>query len=149
MEEISFFELVWQLAAKEAAAAKYREISPGHLMIALARVADPDVSKKQSVSDDSAAQAFAALGIEPRRFRRRMRVLLGDGGVSKNSGVIHRSQACKAVFVRAQALAKAAGTSDRIGYLVEAAFLSLGESITPDNKPSESSSPYDDIPTEL
>ena len=53
-----------------AVMSNYAEITPAHLLIALARVAAPDPEDRLSVSDPTLREAFDHFGIDPERFRR-------------------------------------------------------------------------------
>jgi hypothetical protein len=78
VDGINTLELALNLAAQETAAAGYREITPAHLLIALSRLSDPEVAAQ--IDNAALRNEFEQLGIEPRRFRRRLRALLGNGG---------------------------------------------------------------------
>jgi hypothetical protein len=111
------------LAGSEAAAAGYAEITPAHLLIALSRASESDL---ESQFDTALLQGeFAQLGIEPRRFRRRLRALVGKGGQPPPDGPLHRSAACKTVFAWAHALATEEGKSPGLEHLLRAAFALL------------------------
>lgn len=123
MNGIEPLELALNLAAQEAVAAGYCEITPAHLLIALSRMSDPDTAAQ----GDNAAlwNEFDQLGIEPRRFRRRLRALLGNGGAKPPEGTIHRSPECRAVFTLAQAIASQQGVQLSLTHLLHATWVSL------------------------
>ncbi len=123
MDGINTLELVLRLAAQEAIAAGYREITPAHLLIALSRLSDPEVAAQ--IDNAALRNEFEQLGIEPRRFRRRLRALLGNGGAKPPDGVIHRSPECRAVFARAQAIASQQGVQLSVTHLLHATWVSL------------------------
>ena len=140
------------LAAHEAIEAGYPEITPAHLLMALCRVADAEVSEAAPTVSMEIQREFEALGITPRRFRRRLRALLGHGGAQHQEGTIHRSPACRAVFTRAASIAAAEHVPCDIGHLVRAAFISLAEGAGPGQHEKATEAfvlPADDIPTEL
>ena len=111
------------LAGSEAAAAGYAEITPAHLLIALSRASESDL---ESQFDTALLQGeFAQLGIEPRRFRRRLRALVGKGGQPSPDGPLHRSAACKTVFAWAHTLATGEGKLPGLEHLLRAAFALL------------------------
>lgn len=116
-------ELALNLAAQETVAAGYREITPAHLLIALSRLSDPDAASQ--VDTAALRSEFEQRGIEPRRFRRRLRALLGNGGAQPPEGVIHRSPECKAVFALAQAIASQRGVPLNLEHLLHATLVSL------------------------
>ena len=65
--------LVLQLASAEAKASGHRDITPAHLLISLARLAEPEIGGAVAAGMSS---AFGSLGVEPRQFRRRLRYLV-------------------------------------------------------------------------
>jgi hypothetical protein len=69
-------ELVLRLAAQEAVAAGYREITPAHLLIALSRASEDDTSDIPTAISRALRSEFEHLGLAPRQFRRRLRVVL-------------------------------------------------------------------------
>lgn len=119
-----------QLAAQEAVAAGYREITPAHLLIALARLSDPEASGQ--VNNAGLCRELEHLGIEPRAFRRRLRALLGNGGSGPPNGVIHRTPLCRAVFALAQELASSRGAELALEHLLHATLCSLAWAGGPD-----------------
>lgn len=119
------FDVVIALATQEAVAAGYAEITPAHLLIALSRLSEPDVST-MAPADSTAIQCeFEDFGVEPHRFRRRLRALLGHGGVQKQRKVMHHSPACRAVFAWAERIATAEHVPYAANHLVQAAFMIL------------------------
>jgi hypothetical protein len=66
------------------------------------------------------------LGIDPRRFRRRVRALLGNRGEKLPETVIHRSPRCRGVFAIAQAMALQQGATVGMEHLLCATVVSLG-----------------------
>lgn len=123
MNGIEPSELALNLAAQETVAAGYREITPAHLLIALSRLSDPETAAQ--VDNAALRTEFEQLGIEPRRFRRRLRALLGNGGAKPPKGVIHRSPECKTVFALAHALASQQGVQLSLVHLLYATFIAL------------------------
>lgn len=91
--------LILRLAAQEAMAAGFPEITPAHLLMALARLAE--ASQAGNPPDPAFAglrQEFEALGVEPRAFRRRLRESIAALGGPPREGAIHRSPRCREVF---------------------------------------------------
>ncbi|MBI3304581.1 MAG: hypothetical protein HYZ72_21160 [Deltaproteobacteria bacterium] len=126
MNGIEPLELALNLAAQEAVAAGFCEITPAHLLIALSRLSDPDAAAQ---TDNAALRnEFEQLGIEPRRFRRRLRALLGNGGAKPQDDVIHRSPECRAVFALARAIASQRGVQLTLEHLLHATLVSLAVS---------------------
>jgi hypothetical protein len=152
MGAIDALELVMTLAAQEAVAAGYPEITPVHLLIALARASEADPVATAPAVSAALQREFEALGIEPRRFRRRLRALVGHGGVQHHGDAIHRSPACRAVFTCAERVAAEEQTSFDVVHLVRAAFIVLSEDSGSGGgkKTTEGVASYtDDLPTEL
>jgi hypothetical protein len=116
-------QLALQLAAQEAAAAGYPEITTAHLVIALSRISEPDMEGQAAGA--ALREEFAQLGVEPRRFRRRLRALLGNAGAAAPAGPMHRSRQCRAAFGLAQALAAQTGDPPRLEHLLYGAVLCL------------------------
>jgi len=79
MGALDGLDIIMTLAAQEAIAAGYAEITSAHLLIALARAAEANGPLAMPTYTTAIRREFEALGIEPRRFRRRLRVLLGHG----------------------------------------------------------------------
>ncbi len=119
------FDVVMALATQEAVAAGYAEITPAHLLIALSRLSEPDVSTMAPADSTAIQREFEDFGIEPRRFRRRLRALLGHGGIQQQQEVMHRSPACRAVFAWAECIATAEHVPCAANHLVRAAFMVL------------------------
>lgn len=110
-----------KLAAQETATAGYREITPAHLLIALSRASEDDTSGIPTAISGALRSEFEHLGLEPQRFRRRLRKLLGNAGVQQIGTVVHRSPACRAVFAAAQQFAHEAKEPFDARHLVRAA----------------------------
>lgn len=123
VEASGSLEVALKLAAGEAASAGYAEITPAHLMIALARLSEPDLAPQ--VDGAGLRSEFEQLGIDPRRFRRRLRALLGNGGMAPPAGGMHRSPECRAVFARAQAIAAQQAAPLGLVHLLQAALMLL------------------------
>ena len=142
----TWLESILGLAAAETVAAGYAEITPGHLLIALSKATETNGSSPGPPIGDSARREFEQLGIEPRRFRQRLREVFGRRGAHP-TGVIHRSPSCKALIARAERIAADQGVAFDAGLLLRVAFLSLSQDI-----PNESTARVpmaEDIPTEL
>ena len=78
MKGLKPIELALPLAAKEAAVGGFAEITPGHLLMALCRIGELGPGANEGGAE--LRKEFERLGVEPRRFRRRLRALLGSGG---------------------------------------------------------------------
>ena len=131
------------LAADEAAEAGCSQISAAHLLIALSRF-----SERQGAPDAAAAkplsQEFEQLGIEARKFRRRLRALLGRRDDPAAVKALHRSRGLESVMAAAERAAMAANEALTPVWLLRAAFASLG-----DEAFCVSHNRGDDIPSEL
>jgi len=97
--------LALRMAAQEAAGAGYTETTTAHLLISLSRLTDGEAASLAPSVSTALREEFEKLGIEPKRFRRRLRAILGRPGAEVPSGEMHRSRQCKAVFTLAAALA--------------------------------------------
>ncbi len=124
MHEFKSLDILLSLAAEEAVSAGYAEITVAHLLIALARLGDPEAATP--IDNAALRHEFEQLGIEPRLFRRRLRALLGNGGAGPPEGAIHRSTECKAVFALAEQIAARQGVALNPGYLLHATLISFG-----------------------
>ena len=131
------------LAANEAAEAGHSQISTGHLLIALSRF-----SERQDAPDAAAAkllsQEFEQLGIEPRKFRRRLRAILSHRGDQAAVNTLHRSPQFKSVMTAAERAATEVNEPLTPALILRIAFASLGDDasrVTPRSG--------DDIPSEL
>lgn len=123
MHKVEPAELALQLAAQEAAAAGFAEITTAHLLMALARLSEPDMDDRVDVP--SLRAEFEAFGISPRPFRRRMRALVGNGGKVVRPGEMCRSAQCCEAFKTAQALSGLPVELPSLVHLLQAAFLTL------------------------
>lgn len=124
-DPLGAIELILNLAAREVAAAGHPEISVAHLLLGLARASEPIGSEQLALV--ALRREFELLGIDPRRFRGRLRALLGRGPVAWAGGQVHRSPACRDVFERAKTTAAILGTPFGPEHLLRAALISLGE----------------------
>ncbi len=144
----TWLESILGLAAAETVAAGYAEITPGHLLIALSKATEMNDSSPGPPIGDSARHEFEQLGIEPRRFRQRLREVFGRRGVQP-AGVIHRSPACKALIARAERIAADQGVPFDAGLLLRVAFLSLSQDVSNEATAPGAMARTEDIPTEL
>lgn len=150
MEKTDPMSVILALAAHEALAGGYAEITPAHLLIALSRASEDDVSDIPTVISSALRAEFEHLGLAPRQFRRRLRALLGNAGTQHNGEVVHRSSACRAVFIEAQRLAQTAKESFDARHLVRAAFAALAGRDTGsggDAAPTTTAPPAEKTPT--
>jgi hypothetical protein len=147
----TIIESILDVAAQEAVTAGFVEITPAHLLISLSRFSEPS----QSEGSEAVIQLqreFDHLGIQPRVFRRRLRTLLGAKRLQPAVGTIHRSAACKALFVAAEGLANEEKAPLCAAHLLRAAFCSLGDEGAQkrEHSPQEAGGPQvADIPDEL
>ncbi|MFH0765897.1 MAG: hypothetical protein V2A61_05695 [Calditrichota bacterium] len=103
-------ELIWNLAAKEAAASEFKEIEPDHFAAAVLKFAEipEDEVFKFTPSVDAAIQIKKEIQIineelrgrqiNSAEARRDLRSLRGKGGSPFNNGSLHRSNASKTIF---------------------------------------------------
>lgn len=138
------------LAAHEAVTSGYPEVTPAHLLIALSRASEEDVDAVAPTVRVTLRAEFEQIGLEPRRFRRRLRALLGNTGVQHNGETVHRSPTCRAVFVAAQRIAQEEKEPFDARHLVRAAFAALagrGTGSEGDAAPTTAASPAEKTPT--
>jgi hypothetical protein len=141
-----------KIAAAETTTSGFSEITPFHLLIALSRLSEEKTEGGADEHVTALRQEFESLGIEPRRFRRRLRALLPKQSDSPPSTSIHRSQSTKDVYKLAQLLAQTSGEESSPSHLLRAMFLFLADALVIDqsghgglaNGPA-----VDEIPKEL
>ena len=141
-----------KMAAEEMVESGISEIMPIHLLIALSRLSE---GQSSDGADDAATvlrHEFELLGIEPRRFRRRLRALLPNRSDKPHPTTIHRSQSAQSVFMLAKVLARASAEEPSPSHLLRATFLLLADMHVTDRGgyPGSGNDPADDeIPDEL
>jgi ATP-dependent Clp protease ATP-binding subunit ClpC len=120
MSELSFgLNLAWQIAAVETAAAGQLYIEKEYLLIgicSLGKMLGPEGEAEFDRATVEALQAeyevvegvLRAFELDPTQLRRQVRQELGQGNYEHTDEVIHRSQACKQIFERAEELAASA-----------------------------------------
>lgn len=143
MSELTTLEALLGLAAQEAQAAKHTKIFPVHLLIALSRLSEQGGS---GMPANELCEEFALLGIEPKKFRRRLRAILGPGRANEEPEGLHRSPACREIFQRAATRAAQEGVAVGPVHLLHEIFASLGPGEAPSSEAAESD---DGIPDEL
>ena len=136
--------LALQLAAAEAASARYPEVTPAHLLIGVSRLSEGDLGAEDAAA--AVRREFQLLGIEARPFRRRLRTLLGPGPAAQAGGCIEPSAECREVLDSAAALAAQAGCPMNAEHLLVAALTSLARGRPRTGGPAR---PVDAIPDEL
>ncbi|MBI3768824.1 MAG: hypothetical protein HY271_10075 [Deltaproteobacteria bacterium] len=115
--------LALQIAAGEAASARYPEVTPAHLLIGLSRLSEGDMGAEDAAA--AVRREFQLLGVEARAFRRRLRTLLGSGPATQAGGPVEPSADCREVLNAAAALAAQAGRPMSAEHLFVAALMSL------------------------
>lgn len=121
MTELSISaNLAWQLAAQEAAAARSKFIEPEHVLIGICSLEkvlsesdeaklDPPSQQELQSEQEAIEDILHGFELDSTQLRRSVRKELGKGKYPPTEKVMHRSPACKQVFVRASALAPSAG----------------------------------------
>jgi len=117
MKEFSVsLHLAWQIAAGEAGAAKHQYIEKEHMLIgicSLEKIVMLDAEAKlpqqtrqalQAESDD-VENVLHGFELDSTQLRRQVREKLGRGDYEHTEKIIHRSEACKKFFSRADKLA--------------------------------------------
>ena len=110
----------WQVAAQEAAAAKFEFIEPEHILIGICSleklVVPADETQLDSRSreeviaeNDAIKDILRDLGLDPTQLRRSLRRELGKGHYARTEQTVHRSPACKQVFERTAKLVPSGG----------------------------------------
>lgn len=108
--------VTWQYAAGEAVEAGHPYIEAQHLFLgilslgkALTDREGPELRwnerEQLRVESEAVGQVFSRLGLEIVKVRRSFRGQIGWGSHVHGGDIVHRSQRCRAVFARAQALA--------------------------------------------
>ena len=107
----------WQIAAHEAAAAKFQFIEKEHLFIGICSLEkilklspddsglNPDSLKTLQKENAEIQDLMEKLGLNTAHLRRRLRKKLGSGNYTHTKNVVHRSESCKKVFKHAYELA--------------------------------------------
>jgi len=108
--------LVWQIAATEAAAARFELIEKEHIFIGILSLEkwlmlNPEESGLKSqdhqvlrVEHDAIEDVLRGFELNSTQFRRQLRKRLGVGNYKHTEKVVHRSEACKKIFNRANEL---------------------------------------------
>ena len=121
MAQLSFSASVaWQIAAHEAAAGNHPLIEADHLLlgifslekIGLSGMADNlDAEAQRAIQAETSAveDVLGAFELEATNLRRALRQSVGFGRSRSQDSVVHRSEACKQVFQRAEGLAEPGG----------------------------------------
>ena len=117
MKELSIgANIAWQIAAYEAAAAKFQFIEAEHVFIGICSLEkglmlSPEESGLSPQARKALQDEYAILkdlmqgeGLDMTQLRRRLRKRLGTGKYEHTEKVIHRSKACKKIFNHAYEL---------------------------------------------
>jgi ATP-dependent Clp protease ATP-binding subunit ClpC len=108
--------IAWQYAAGEAAEAGHPYIEARHVFLgilsldkALLDREGPELRwnerEELRLEANLVRQVFDRLGVESAKLRREFRAKIGQGSHLHGGDIVHRSQRCRAVFARSQALA--------------------------------------------
>jgi ATP-dependent Clp protease ATP-binding subunit ClpC len=108
--------LAWQVAAAEAVAGGHKLIGREHLLIGVCSLdkllrsnaagIPPQARPPLQLESDAVAGALRDCGLDATRLRRGVRQRLGRGSYDHTGLAVHRDQACKTAFGRAEALAR-------------------------------------------
>lgn len=136
------FELVWQLAAREAIAGDFEGIEPAHFFLALLKFSElptgeldkiargEDAEKKLSGESRELNELLTSRGITSTAIRRKLRAQLGKGNSPYSGGKMHRSDSSREMFEVAAKLAKEEGGKVvAVKNLLEAIMLSPSAAI--------------------
>ena len=127
--------LAWQVAASEAAAARHPTIEREHLLIGLCSLnktigfvrfvkAEAIPIDAIRAEGDRIEEILLKQGITSTTFRRGVRSRLRPGRTRTADQVLHRSEACRAIFRKAATLAEEAGAEETCAEHLLAAVLS-------------------------
>ncbi len=106
MDELSTsVKIAWQIAANEAANARFQYIEPAHILIGLCSLEkingdvenQPELIAEKNYID----QVLQSANLDPTRLRRQLRKRIGEGTYQQIEKTIHRSQTCRQLFDRA------------------------------------------------
>jgi ATP-dependent Clp protease ATP-binding subunit ClpC len=115
--------VTWQVAAHESGVSGHATIKPGHFFLALGKVCDLPLGELFKGADrggfdkrlavieahvKEVREVFHGCGLDPVRFRRRVRAELGSEGAHPSDGVMHRGPQSRLLFARAEELASIA-----------------------------------------
>lgn len=115
MSELSIgTNIVWQIAAGEASAARHQYIEKEHVFNGLCKAGDlldPELLKQAGAELDNIEEVrpeldridelFRKFELDRTKMRRRLRQLVKPGNYQNKEQVVHRSAACKKLFQRA------------------------------------------------
>jgi hypothetical protein len=115
MQYSKLMEIVWVVASREAIAAGWKEIQPGHFVMGILKLSEAspsDILTQQNVDKetlqeitselDRINQFFKKKNIDTTMLRRKVRTKLGNGNEIYTGGVIHRSETCKLLFTKTE-----------------------------------------------
>lgn len=126
--EQDMFSLALTLAAQEAAAAGFRQITSAHVLIALSKIADAAPPEGAPPGVDALRREFGAFGISPKPFRRHLRSVIATPGASPIAEIVgHRTPQCKLVFALAVRVAADDRVEPGLHHLLRAAMVFLGD----------------------
>jgi ATP-dependent metalloprotease FtsH len=145
MNTIAPLDAVLSVAAGETVAAGSSEITLGHLLIALSKVSELNGSTHEAAIAAPARQEFELMGVNPRRFRRRLRELLGRREPLPENSRVNISVTSKAVIAHAEGLAQVAGVPLDASFLVRAAFMAWTQAERSGKRPDSPMPPLDPV----
>ncbi len=127
--------LAWQIAAAEAAMVRHPFIEREHLLIGVCslqktmsfvRFVQADTLPVEAIraEADRIEGLLGSMGISGTTLRRGVRSRLRPGHARHTDQVVHRSDACKAIFRSAKELSEAAGDSETSAFHLLSAILS-------------------------
>lgn len=114
-------DLAWQMAAGEAAAAKFELIEKEQIFIGILSLekllmlnleeSGLKLQERQAVQveRDAIEEVLRGFELDSTQLRRQLRKRLGDGNYKYAEKVVHRSEACKQIFKRAEEIAASEG----------------------------------------
>ena len=116
--------LAWRIAAHEATSARHQFIEKEHILIGICGLEkvltpgaveeglDPHLEQALRIEVDAVKEMLKQCELDATRLRRALRKALGKGSYRHAEEVIHRSEACKSYFNRAEELTAQAGADE-------------------------------------
>lgn len=140
-----------KVATGEMLASSSPEVTPAHILIALSRLSEDQPSSDGCEYGAELRGEFESLGIEPRRFRRRIRALLPGRPDGPRPESARLSQSAQTIFVLAEALAQASSEQCGATHLLRATFVFLSDIVDSTNggQPGLAGGVNKEIPYEL
>jgi hypothetical protein len=151
MDEGDVITRLMKVAASEASASAISEVMPAHLLIALSRMSEDEASSGSDLHAAALRKEFDSFGIEPRKFRRRLRGLLSVRSEGKAPQSVRVSELTQSVLAVAEALARGSNDAPLPVHVLRAVLLCLADvhAQEPGTPRRRQDNAMDEIPHEL